>query len=207
MKYASDRSYIAIIDRALLAPHVKIYRVPDLCKAGLCGVARAQDYIEDHDREYLAYGPINGPAFHCVKYEDFQNGYGNLYHSQIYDEHPSRTVAKARQLAELFRPPHDERPDIIIALTVIFSCLQFDGVMDKRPNILKKEELLNTLVLYLRRELESINLPPVGNNKLALINPNMYVGTHRHLQQTVHSWRCIEEKVRSGEIFPYLDYR
>ncbi|KAI0104582.1 hypothetical protein F4814DRAFT_455858 [Daldinia grandis] len=196
---ASDKSYVAIIDRELLAPHVKVYRVLDLCEAGLCGSSGVENYAEDYDLEYLAYGPINGPGFHCVKYEDFRIRHEDLYYRRIYDEDPCRTVAKARQLAGLFRPAHDERPDIVIALTVLFLCLHFDGVKDERVRILE-DGLLDAVVLCLRRELQSISLPPVNCGPFPLICPEMYTGPHRHLQQTVHLWRCIEGKVRSGEI-------
>ncbi|KAI1387979.1 uncharacterized protein F4822DRAFT_430729 [Hypoxylon trugodes] len=129
LKYANIASYVAIIDVTLLAPHVKIYHVLDLYRVKL-----AKD---EYPQEYLAYGPISGPAFHCVNMEDIKNtayyslagrsyGTDGYFDGDIYED-PGKRVATAKKLASLFRPNHDKRPDIIIALTAAFSSLPYCG--------------------------------------------------------------------------------
>jgi hypothetical protein len=50
--------YIAILDTTLIESHVRVYHVPSLVRAGITRM----NYAE----EWLIYGPIKGPAFHCV---------------------------------------------------------------------------------------------------------------------------------------------
>ncbi|KAI1472221.1 uncharacterized protein F4812DRAFT_454030 [Daldinia caldariorum] len=197
--HASDATYIAIIDRTLLAPHVKIYHFPELREAGLCDGPDGKPAIVGCNGEYLAYGPIEGSAFHCVSndYDKFARLYEPLLHV-----HPTSIVYRARRIAEIFRLGNDDRPDIVIALTVLFSCSHFRNFTMERAKILDKN-LFVAVVSLIRSELRRLKLPPAGSNDLTPINPEMYIGPDiyaMHLEQTVVLWKCIEERLRLGDI-------
>ncbi|KAI1205493.1 uncharacterized protein F4807DRAFT_471038 [Annulohypoxylon truncatum] len=199
VNYGTCKEYVAIIDRTLLAPHVKIYHVPDLFEN--IGPKRCCRGFH----EYLAYGPINGPALHCVSYRDIiNNGYhsvaGHSYQIHSFSrpifENVDNRVTTAKKLASLFRPSHDKRPDIIIALTAAFASLSFCGPGTTSSGIVNKE-LLESLLYYLHDELNTIKSPPAGYKQLALVNSNMYTYGFPQLQQMVALLGSIEDEIRN----------
>ncbi|KAI1374467.1 hypothetical protein F4677DRAFT_447459 [Hypoxylon crocopeplum] len=198
MRY-SRNSHVAVIDRKLLAPHVKIYHVPNLNRAGLC--------LHSIPYEYLAYGPIDGPAFHCVAYSDiigagFSSLSGRSYRNRNFDDGVYRDVDKrvvaAKRLASLFRPANNQCPDMIIALTAAFASLIYAGY--GRGEILDKE-LLRELVTHLRNELKVVKLPPADSKQLALVNQKMYVRRYPQLKQLVLLVASMEENIRSNKSY------
>lgn len=201
---ASHTKYIAIIDRTLLAPHVKIYHVPDLMKH----VAHSEGPRGDH--EYLAYGPIGGPALHCVAYQDIEkwgfyslSGYSygtptSLFNREIFTNVDKRVIA-AKNLARLFRPRHDRRPDIIIALTAAFSSLCYCGPYEGSSSQLDKN-ILSQLLIHLHHELRIFKLRSMSSKELGLVNGRMYTTRFLQLQQLVALLQSIEDGIRNMEI-------
>lgn len=63
---ATATSYIAVLDTAFLASHVAVYHVRAFYEASLVS--------SPYDHEYLAYGPIEGPALHCGTYKNIVLG-------------------------------------------------------------------------------------------------------------------------------------
>ncbi|KAL7621892.1 hypothetical protein AAE478_007392 [Parahypoxylon ruwenzoriense] len=170
-----NRSYVAIIDTALLSPHVKIYHVPKLREAGIC-----HHHIPV---EYLAYGPINGPAFHCVAYDDifagnFASLAGRSYRNTSFDwsiyGHLDKRVAAAKKLASLFCPNPKERPDIIIALTTAFSSLVHCGPVMMLAKMTLDKKLFGELIVHLAHEIKNAMVSTTGPKKPGLVNPLMY---------------------------------
>ncbi|KAI0898847.1 hypothetical protein F4806DRAFT_493354 [Annulohypoxylon nitens] len=200
---ASHTKYIAIIDRTLLAPHVKIYHIPDLDKH----VIRREADRGSH--EYLAYGPISGPALHCVAYRDIENrefyslsgrSYGTPYSllkPEIFLNVEKRVIA-AKNLASLFRPSHDQRPDIIIALTAAFSSLCYCGPYkgsSRKPD----KNILTQLLIHLHDELKVVKLPSKSSKKLGLVNSRMYTREFPQLRQLVALLKSIEDGIRNDK--------
>ncbi|KAI2468655.1 hypothetical protein F4781DRAFT_432178 [Annulohypoxylon bovei var. microspora] len=204
MADGADMEYIGIIDRTLLDPHVKIYRVPDLAKAGLFGSSIFHS-------EYLAYGPISGPAFHCVAHSKITSrGYYSLagrsfgvdsFDMSIYADMDKR-VAAAKKLASLFRPSRDKRPDIIIALTAAFSTLSYCGFDTGEGNELNKK-LLEKLIAHLHNELKAFKSSSEDYKNAALVNSNMYTAKYPQLQQLVLQLESIEAQSQKGDIFRF----
>ncbi|RYP73278.1 hypothetical protein DL771_003707 [Monosporascus sp. 5C6A] len=108
--------YVAIIDTSLIDDVTPIYHTPDLEAAGLSW--------SSYKDEYLAYGPVNGLAYHCVKVKDFLSdirqlgirelgGYSYTPQPNIAENH----VATAKRIAERFRRPSDSRPDVVLFVT------------------------------------------------------------------------------------------
>lgn len=191
MHYARN-SYVAMIDRTLL-PNVKIYHVPDLHNAGL--VEREKDW------EYLMYGPVDGPGLRCVACKDIENAQyyelagestgEALFNMSVYT-HVERKVARAKELARLFCPAIGEHPDVVVALTAAFSCLDWGYIHKGRKGIFSIN-LSRALIAGLRDELKRTS------KKTALVNPKMYAGGHFYPQvgQSVFQLRNLEEWIRT----------
>ncbi|KAI1411051.1 hypothetical protein F5Y13DRAFT_191638 [Hypoxylon sp. FL1857] len=192
---ASQHAYVGIIDVTLLAPHVKIYHVTDLVDAGICA--------DNYPYEYLAYGPINGPAFHCVAYSaaigrDYSTLAGHAYKNSNFDKSIytdlDKRVSTAKKLAALFRPDRDKRPDIIVALTAAFSSLAYSGYDKSRA---LNQGLYDQLIIHLSDELEDVKLPPIGSKHPGLVNHKMYTYKFPQLQQLVVLLGAIENRIKS----------
>ncbi|KAI1134101.1 hypothetical protein F5Y05DRAFT_399686 [Hypoxylon sp. FL0543] len=189
IRFASSLGYIAIIDTNLLAPHVTVYHVPDLWKLYPAAGVYTHEYLAD-------YFTLAGMAGR------YAGGYlphnGVLYNDYVYKDLDKR-VAAAKRLATIFRPAHDKRPDIIIALTAAFSslrdlaCLLFDAGDGKQLN----ESLYEKLIVHLSDELEDVKLPPPDSKTPGLVNRKMYVGKYWQLQQLVLLLGAIEDRIRS----------
>ncbi len=187
--------YIALIDRKLLDPHVKIYPVDDLYEAKLARV--------NYQDEYLAYGPISGPAFSCVPFKAIREGgfytlAGQSYrHNRRFDmavyKSLDQRIALAKTMAARFRPAHDKRPDIIIALTAAFSsmcCAAYPISIDH----------LRHLMAHLGDEIKEMKLPPVGSEELSLANYKMKTFRYRQLSQYLDLLKGIERSVRETSV-------
>ncbi|KAK9413392.1 putative Major facilitator superfamily (MFS) profile domain-containing protein [Seiridium unicorne] len=92
-------SYMAIMDTSLVENHVSVYHVPDLYHAGLSGAW--------FPHEYLVYGPITGPAYHCVEWSDIAPllaGTKPRYQDALSgNQYSQEQVDLAKQLAMQFR--------------------------------------------------------------------------------------------------------
>ncbi|KAK9773206.1 hypothetical protein AB5N19_11816 [Seiridium cardinale] len=92
-------SYMAIMDTSLVENHVSVYHVPDLYHAGLSGAW--------FPHEYLVYGPITGPAYHCVEWSDIGPllaGTKPRYQDALSgNQYSQEQVDLAKQLAMQFR--------------------------------------------------------------------------------------------------------
>lgn len=181
---ASSSVYVAILDTSLLANHVHIYHA-----TAFFNVNFAKSHYDD---EYLAYGPIEGPAFHCVEYHDLiSGGFHNLTvettDPEDFEEGEARVkVLAAKRLAALFRPASDERPDVIIALTAAFASI-------KNCNV---DWVTKYLFIHLASELEQLGSANISSDVPALVNHKMYTGHHIGLQQLKLLLREVEEKVK-----------
>ncbi|CAJ2511442.1 Uu.00g070670.m01.CDS01 [Anthostomella pinea] len=181
----SDHSaHIAILDTTLLAPHVSIYHTPSLKSAGLTGAS--------YKEEYLAYGPINGPAFHYVPCEDFVGTSLMRSPYPIVPKDIEDRVIRAKKTARLFRPSSDKRPDIVIVMTTYLSCLLFGYLANiHNPNLLK------SLTVHLEKEMKAVKLPPATSDVVGLVNPKMDTSPGGELEHMVLLLQEIEKKVRS----------
>ncbi len=204
---AHDSMYIAILDTTLLPNQPHIYHVPDLFSAGLSS--------DRYDHEYLAYGPIDGPAFYCVPGQalyssgfdrfyssGFDRFYISPYHRRIYpvDNNIARNVILAKQMAALFRPSHDKRPDIIIALTVAFASITHTRRYGNGPATELDRKLLGQVLVHLASEIEDLRLASSrsATPAPALVNPRMYTKDYPQLQKMVLLLQKVEEKIRQG---------
>ncbi|KAH9907713.1 hypothetical protein F4778DRAFT_797806 [Xylariomycetidae sp. FL2044] len=200
MGYAKNTpsSYLAIIDTTLVKSHVKAYHVPTLTKVYLAS--------GHYSHEYLVYGPIDGPAYHCVPAQSLYNvGYNSLaghsYGVSVFDKSvysdAAKRVATAKALAALFRPKQDKRPDIIIALTAIFASLHYVG---KPHNAGKRDEsILKEMEKQLRYERDYFLTEKLKNsNDRRLVNPDMYTEDYPQIDQMVQLVNFFDQ-VRSGK--------
>lgn len=151
-RYGSESTHVAILDTTLLEDHVKIYHVPEFVPAG--------DSRGKYDHEYLAYGPIHGPAFHVVARKDMKRaGLYELCPPGGRGLNPKRPLASdmdklvgiAKRVAALFRPASDPRPDITIALTVSFAALTY---VDWQGHPDLDQSFLQNARFYLAEELK-----------------------------------------------------
>ncbi|KAI1485385.1 hypothetical protein F5X96DRAFT_690882 [Biscogniauxia mediterranea] len=148
--------YIAILDTDRLESHVRAYHVPALARAGLTGAR--------YDEEYLVYGPVRGEGFHSVPCDALGGAARTLWGSGLHGKGKDLEdrVRVAKNAAALFRSPHDTRPDIVIAMTVVLLCTQ---------NTYPEPALLDELARQLSRELRVLQLPAKGTGQVGLVNP------------------------------------
>ena len=188
---------IAIIDTTRLADHVKVYHTIMLQRAGISH--------SSHILEYLVYGPISGPAYHCVEWKEFPQ----MDISTIYDEaikpfiHPMRgdkhydlreeDVIVAKNFATRMRRPDDDRPDVIVAITAAVLCVKYKweeyGVIGIADWAL--------LQAHLGNELRRLRPPATDLAPGSLANPYTIMWTSSRLQQTVDLLLTIQGKVRA----------
>ncbi|KAI1495787.1 hypothetical protein F5X99DRAFT_107072 [Biscogniauxia marginata] len=200
-KYFSNtgsRGYIAILDTTLLEKHVRVYHVPALAAAGLT--------TKCYYKEYLVYGPVRGNGFHCVSIDKLSpihvaktfwtSSYG------LFKKPPGGTtendlkakVKLAKRTAALFRPSHDKRPDIIIAMTAIFCCITHDPKGSSMQSLDK--ELFDQITSQLSTEIQSLKLPAKRTAEVSLANPLTYTGSFRSIHQMLLILRAVEVKAR-----------
>lgn len=199
---------IAIIDTTRLADHVKVYHTRDLKRAGIA--ERSFSY------EYLLYGPISGPAYHCVEWKDLPQqdirtirGVGattdnsEAGNTAIDSSEPAgkhhrlreEDIVAAKNFATCLRRPDDNRPDVIIAITAAALCVQprwgDSGTIDDAD--------LALLRLHLSDELKQLQLPATDREPGCLVNPKTHKKHHPKLRQTVKLLMAIQDKVRAKD--------
>ncbi|KAI2777153.1 hypothetical protein F4815DRAFT_301942 [Daldinia loculata] len=179
IQFLTDPSgYIAIIDTKILQDYVKIYHVTALYNAGLAS--------GDYHHEYLAYGPITGPAYHCVKYLDITRVGLDIAPmgaylsdgpktftpiSNLSESDMSRLMFKIKEIALLFRRPSDSRPDAVIALAAILIGDLFEITSNRDI-----EYFYYFMSRYFSHELQAFRLSTVtsGFGRPRLVNTKTY---------------------------------
>lgn len=196
----SPDCHIAIIDTTLLASHVRVYHTYDLSAAGLTR--------ERYSYEYLIYGPITGPAYHCVRITDIpredyeavhpyyqvypRDGRGNIDHAHPTGHLSAKVVAAAKNIATLFRRPDDERPDVIIAMTVACLCLPNRRAI----SVPLSDHSWELIQARLVDELKSLRLPATTSDVVGLVNPKTRTVSRLKLQKVISLLTTIEAKVK-----------
>lgn len=191
-----DGTHIAIVDTNILVNNVKIYHVNALYKAGLASYA--------YSEEYLAYGPITGPAYHCVKFADIErkgmslSTYNPNYHmtslSTLNTTGVGKFISKAKDVATLFRRCKDKQPDVIIVLVAMLTGYCFPN--DSHKNI---ELFIDAILDPLSRELKEFKFPADETDwKLGLVNPDTYVIGYPQLAWAVKALVALQEHLTSS---------
>ncbi|KAI5919395.1 hypothetical protein F4810DRAFT_502759 [Camillea tinctor] len=181
--------YLAILDTDRLESHVRVYHVPALRKATLT--------YHDYSEEYLIYGPVTGNGFHCVSWNMLKvTDTAGLIRNRALQGTERRSlknqVCVAKKLASLFRPPHDTRPDIIIAVTVVMYCNFNDN-----SNVNSNAVLLDELEEQLSKELQALQLPAKGAGQVGLVNPYTYHEGFPSVYRLVQVLLALEDRERS----------
>ncbi|KAI1084881.1 hypothetical protein F5B20DRAFT_591916 [Whalleya microplaca] len=193
---SSPTAHIAILDLNRLQDHVQIYHVNALFRAGIAN--------HPYPHEYLAYGPIAGPAYHCVRFQDMvDRGLRRNFSSYTlhWDVHlketstPSEVAITAKKIATIFQPPHEKRPDIIIAVTAAMIGLLYRGSISGRTSE-ASSSILQWAIYHLRKELRTLQLPGPGSGTLGLFNPKTYTTHFPCLDGMVCLLQGIEDAVR-----------
>ncbi|KAI1099725.1 hypothetical protein F4804DRAFT_336964 [Jackrogersella minutella] len=198
-----NRGSIAIIDTNLLDAHVKIYHVEALYDAYLAHT--------NYDFEYLAYGPITGPAYHCVKYTDIKragmslsrwvSGVSPLFQLPSYAAETSQLVSTVKRVANLFRSPGDRSPDVIISMAVIlmhYKCANGYG---------QEIDVFNFILDHFSNEIRSFRRHSFGIS--GLVNPKTYTNgmDMPELELIINTLREIDEFIDTRVLPPRLQRR
>ncbi|KAI0142561.1 hypothetical protein F4776DRAFT_676388 [Hypoxylon sp. NC0597] len=199
----ADTGHIAIIDTSLLERHVEIYHVKALSAAGLASGTYAH--------EYLAYGPIAGRAYHCVKYTDIikagMNLLTNPYHQHGFHHLSSLSESQAQDLgtriatvALLFRYPSDDQPDVIITMVAIL--IGYDWVIATEADARKFGYILARCFedIFVQFVLQRLRMHRSPNFSQPLVNRNTYTAGFPRLKHAVHALTWIQ-----GHISRVLD--
>ncbi|KAI2602293.1 hypothetical protein GGR54DRAFT_528399 [Hypoxylon sp. NC1633] len=209
--HKTDNASIAILDTNLVADHVKAYHVPAL---QACGLNHNPSFNYDH--EYLVYGPIEGPAYHCVRYKDLKSS--RLH--QIYAEnrinisyrglpyaglpyagltYHAQRLFVAKEAARLFRKSGNTQPDIIIALVVILI-----GYYCKPP--MDDARILADLIQeWCCQEFSLLQQRPPRPGKLGLVNPETYPYGVAH-SFVLYTLKLIEADIVEGRKLSSRNY-
>ncbi|RYP72652.1 hypothetical protein DL769_004394 [Monosporascus sp. CRB-8-3] len=185
-------AFIAILDTTLLAPHVKVYYTPELHAAS---ISEAAAYYY----EYLVYGPIGGPAYHCVELVDMPKQNFDVIcglfspksaaTSKITEEH----VVAARNTATFFRRPEDGRPDIVIVMTAAFLVLH-DGWGESE---VLSDSAWGLVQTHLDEEFKAVRLPACSLDAVGLANPNTHATKLPNLRRTINLLMTIEARLKA----------
>ncbi|OTA65335.1 hypothetical protein K449DRAFT_463451 [Hypoxylon sp. EC38] len=190
-----NTGYIAIIDTSLVENHVKIYHVRALFAAGLASGTYAH--------EYLAYGPITGLAYHCVRYTNirqtgmnlltrsyFQPGLPNL--SSFSRSEARNLGARIARVAPLFRRHGDHRPDVIIAMVAVL--IGYDWAITTEADIkVFGHILIDCFTQFLLQRLRTNHCPNLGQPQL--VNPRTHINNFPRLEHAVRALTWIQERL------------
>ncbi|KAI3336332.1 hypothetical protein HD806DRAFT_527941 [Xylariaceae sp. AK1471] len=184
--YTDKNGCVAILDTTMIESHVRAYHVPALIVAGLADT--------DYKEEYLVYGPIRGPAFHCVPYNQLEKGGLKMLRSSHTLVSWETRVLTAKTIANLLRPSRDQRPDIIIAVTTMLACLSFH--LQSAKNI--AGDLYTALKIHLSEEMKMVQLPPLDckAQNLGLVNPYTYAKQSVYVGSFVDMLQRLENQIR-----------
>ncbi|RYO89714.1 hypothetical protein DL766_001443 [Monosporascus sp. MC13-8B] len=156
--------YIAVIDTWLL--DTEIYNTADLALIGLA--------IFGFDYEYLAYGPISGPAYHCVSVDEiYASGYGQIDDTNMGDacvnglfSITSADVALAKGIARILWTSSDNSPDAIVTLTAVLVNIQSQRVRDGLDMLLSPVDI-NTFLRCMQEEIQALRpMPCLSSSRL-----------------------------------------
>ncbi|RYP43424.1 hypothetical protein DL768_009939 [Monosporascus sp. mg162] len=149
-------AFIAIINMTLLVPHVKVYYTPELHAAGISDAAYCY--------EYLVYGPIGFPTYHCVELVDMSKQNFEVIRGLFFP----KSATTSKNTATFFRRPKDGRPDIVIAMTAAFLVLQ-DRWEEWEVLSDSNWVLVQT---HLAEEFKAVRLPAFRPDAAGPANPN-----------------------------------
>lgn len=172
LEFAAGGGWVAILDTTLLTGSVSVYHTPDLLEARLSDIS--------YEQEYLAYGPITGAGYHCVKVSDFDPDFNEMKkHYKDPDKENADPlndprgpwitryqVRKAVRIAKRFRRPDDARPDVVLFVTAMMLALlcPSNGIQDK-------DRLMELICYHLQEELKAYCRPASNLRSLGLISP------------------------------------
>lgn len=172
LAYAGKSGCVALLDTTLLTSTASVYYTPHLELAGLSNIS--------YPEEYLAYGPITGAGYHCVKVSDFgpdleemKTNYADPDKGNTYPSNNPRglwithyQVWMVERIAKRFRRPDDARPDVVLFVTAVMLAL-----LNPTTGIEHKHRLMELICYRLRQELEAYCRPASNSRSLGLISP------------------------------------
>ncbi|RYP21640.1 hypothetical protein DL765_002101 [Monosporascus sp. GIB2] len=156
--------YIAIIDTWLL--DTEIYNTVDLALVGLA--------VSGFDYECLAYGPISGPAYHCVSVDEiYASGYGQIDDTNMGDacvnglfSITSADVALTKGISRILWPSPDNSPDAIVTLTAVLANIRSQRVRDGLDMRLSPVDI-NTFLGCMQEEIQALRpMPCLSSSRL-----------------------------------------
>ena len=190
-KPTSD-GHIAIVDTTLCSDPISIYYTPDMKSSRIFNVA--------FGHEYLAFGPISGPAYHCVKFSDIAADLSRL-RKRVYDRRSIRNpkpddvwddLKIARRVAERFRRPDDSRPDVVIFVMV--TLLSYSANSSESRSM-----IVDQLCMNLRNELKSYMRRP-GSRPAGLVNPGTPTKSQPTVRETLELMAAMEQRIKDKGI-------
>lgn len=188
----NDSSTVAVLDTSSMVDHV--WYTPDLNAAGL---SRGKK-----DMEFLVYGPISGPKYHCVPFKELKtaNTFRILQGSRaIFGKDPERislverrAVESSRKIATLLQPQGGRLANIVV-LTA-----KFVGVRVK--NLRGKLKYLGYLdmhgfLYYARDDLQGLAMRADAGD-VSLANQTMDTSFSKALEFEVQMQQAAESAVR-----------
>ncbi|KAI1269207.1 hypothetical protein F5Y18DRAFT_423451 [Xylariaceae sp. FL1019] len=179
---------------------VRVYHAPAL-------VSYAQQDSDQYPRnsnthEYLAFGPVSGPAMHTVALKTLEQA--GLYDIDLEDIDPDQdlvtTVKKAREIALLMQNPTYESPELVIATTVNL-LMQPQRTRQLRALLAREDELDRAFAFILNGEMIKLWRRRMGNNgqNTLLVNPHMWA-KELHLKAYVRILSRIELRLNAPAI-------
>ncbi|KAI0009920.1 hypothetical protein F4779DRAFT_617091 [Xylariaceae sp. FL0662B] len=209
-----DGAWVAVLDTAAREPHVDIHHVKALHAAGLADA--------HYDHEYLAYGPVRGPAYRCVSCVDIEALGFDAAYRKVRSGRLTRADARmALGIGGLFRRPGDGRAGARVAVAVAAAFLTLRarhwgawasraGVMDKWDAELKL--FVRELVARVYPELRyaPLTVPTAPTDTAAddrMVNPETFVCSRRYpkLQQMMQLLLAVEKEITIVSAPPRLE--
>ncbi|RYP82238.1 hypothetical protein DL769_001732 [Monosporascus sp. CRB-8-3] len=183
--------YIAIIDTWLL--NTEIYNTADLALVGLA--AWGFDY------EYLAYGPISGPAYHCMSVDEiYASGYGQIDDTNMGDacvngafSITSADVALAKGIARILWTNPDNSPDAIVTLTAVLVNIRSQRVRDGLDMLLSPADI-KTFIGCMQEEIQAFK-PMACLSSSRLLSPSGDIREVDELGDMIKLQLAFEESV------------
>ncbi|RYP13046.1 hypothetical protein DL767_010919 [Monosporascus sp. MG133] len=171
----------------------KIYNTVDLALVGLA--AWGFDY------EYPAYGPISGPAYHCVAVDEiYASGYGQIDDSNMGDacvnglfSITSADVALAKGIARILWTAPGNSPDAIVILTAVLVNIRSQRVRGGLDMLLSPLDI-NTFLGCMQEEIQALKLMPCLSSS-RLLSPSRDIREVDELGDMIKLLLAFEESV------------
>ncbi|RYP63918.1 hypothetical protein DL771_009030 [Monosporascus sp. 5C6A] len=171
----------------------EIYNTVDLALVGL--TAWGFDY------EYLAYGPISGPAYHCVSVDEiYASSYGRIDDSNMGDacvnglfSITSADMALAKGIARILWITPDNSSDAIVTLTAVLVNIRSRLVRDGLDMLLRPVDI-NTFLGCIQEEIQAPKpMPCLSSSRL--LTPSRDIREVDELGEMIKLLLAFEESV------------